>query len=277
VRPLARQNFAMQFHTTNGVRYLTFDIFPKKVVHAVFTRQGGLSPAPWDSLNVGGTVGDENQRVRENRYRSFAALGRGRESMFDVWQVHSADVVVANAPHPPVPFRGRLNEPPEFKADVIITDNPEVTLFMRFADCTPIMLYDPVKKAVGIVHAGWLGTVRHAAWQGVRSMRAAFGSKPGDILAAIGPSIGPDHYEIGQDVIEYVRYSFGKDAEALLHGQNGRVYFDLWKANQLSLEYAGVRQVEVAGLCTACNPADWYSHRAQKGKAGRFGALIALT
>src|SRR5512137_2010213 len=121
----------MQFHTTDGVRYLTFDIFPKKVVHAIFTRQGGFSPAPWSSLNVGGTVGDERQRVRENRFRSFAVLGRGRESMFDVWQVHSADVVVANAPHP------RLNEPPEFKADVIITDNPEVTLFMRFADCTP--------------------------------------------------------------------------------------------------------------------------------------------
>ena len=260
----------MQFHTTDGVRYLTFDIFPKNVVHAVFTRQGGFSPDPWNSLNVGGTVGDERERVRENRFRSFAALGRGRESMFDVWQVHSADVVVANAPHP------RLNDPPEFKADAIITDNPEVTLFMRFADCTPIMLYDPVKKAVGIVHAGWLGTVKHTAGQAVKSMWAAFGSNPADILAAIGPSIGPDHYEIGPDVIEQVHYSFGKDANGLLHGYDWRVHFDLWKANKLSLELAGVEQVEVAGLCTACHPDDWYSHRAQKGKTGRFGALLAI-
>jgi YfiH family protein len=259
----------MRFNFADGVRYLTFDIFPKNVVHAVFTRQGGFSPEPWNSLNVGGTVGDESQRVRENRYRSFATLGRERESMFDVWQVHSADVVVANAPHP------RLNCPPEFKADAMITDNPEVTLFMRFADCTPILLYDPIKKAVGIVHAGWLGTVRHVTGQTVRNMQAAFGSRPADILAAIGPSIGPDHYEIGPDVIEQVRHSFGEDANGLLVEHNGRIHFDLWKANKLSLKRAGVEQVEVAELCTACHTSDWYSHRAQKGKTGRFGALIA--
>jgi YfiH family protein len=260
----------MRFNTADGVRYLTFDIFPKNVVHAIFTRQGGLSPEPWGSLNVGGTVGDERERVRENRFRSFAALGRKRESMFDVWQIHSADVVVANAPHP------RLNEPPEFKADAIITDNREVSLFMRFADCTPILLYDPVKKVAGIVHAGWLGTVRHVAGQAVKSMGAAFGSKPADILAAIGPSIGPDHYEIGPDVIEHVRYSYGKDAESVLISQDGHTHFDLWYANKLSLERIGVEQVEVAGLCTACHPEDWFSHRAQKGKTGRFGALIAI-
>jgi polyphenol oxidase len=169
-----------------------------------------------------------------------------------------------------------LNDPPEFKADAIITDNPEVTLFMRFADCTPIMLYDPIKKAVGIVHAGWLGTVKQIAGQAVEGMRAAFGSRPADILAAIGPSIGPDHYEVGPDVIEQARYSFGKDADGLLPDHKDRVHFDLWKANKLSLERAGVGQVEVAGLCTACNPDDWYSHRAQKGKTGRFGALIAI-
>jgi YfiH family protein len=260
----------MQFHTVDSLRYLTFEIFPKNVIHAVFTRQGGFSPEPWKSLNVGGTVGDERQRVRENRYRSFAAIGRERESLFDVWQVHSADVVIANAPHP------RLNDPPEFKADAMLTDNPSVTLFMRFADCTPILLYDPVRKVVGVVHAGWLGTVRHAAGQTVKNMQAAFGSRPADILAAIGPSIGPDHYEVGPDVIERVHYSFGQDAETLLLRRNGQTHFDLWKANQLSLEYAGLRQVEVAGLCTACNPDDWYSHRAERGKTGRFGVLIAV-
>jgi YfiH family protein len=267
----------MRFNTADSVRYLTFDIFPRNIIHAVFTRQGGFSPEPWSSLNFGGTVGDDHPRVRQNRYRAFAALGRERESMFDVWQVHSADVVIANAPHPPVPLRGHLNNLPEFKADAIITDNPAVTLFMRFADCTPILLVDPKKNAVGVVHAGWLGTVRRAAGQAVKNMQAAYGSNPADILAAIGPAIGPDHYEVGLDVIEQVRYSFGAGAEALLPGQNGRFHFDLWQANKLVLEQAGVGQVEVAGLCTACHPEDWYSHRAQRGKTGRFGALIALS
>lgn len=261
----------MEFHHSDRIRFLTFDIFPVQVVHAVFTRQGGLSPHPWDSLNVGGTVGDERSRVRENRFRAFGALGRDPASMFDVWQVHSADVVLANAPHP------RSENPPEFKADAIITDNPAVTLFMRFADCTPVLLYDPRKRAVGIVHAGWLGTTRRAAGQAVKAMQAAFGSKPADILAAIGPAIGPDHYEVGADVEEHVRYAFGREADALLRSNQGpKPHFDLWAANELVLRQAGVEQIQVAGLCTACHPEDWYSHRAQKGKTGRFGALIAL-
>jgi YfiH family protein len=261
----------MGFHTSDEVRYLTFDIFPADLVHAVFTRQGGLSPEPWHSLNVGGTVGDENQRVRENRYRSFRSLGRDPQSLFDVWQVHSADVVLANAPHP------RLNTPPEFKADAILTDNPAVTLFMRFADCTPILLYDPKKRVAGIVHAGWVGTLKRAAGEAVKTMQAAYGSNPADLLAAIGPSIGPDHYEVGTDVEETVGYVFGQQGQALLHRNHGpKAHFDLWAANKLVLEQAGVRQIEVAGLCTACHTADWFSHRAQKGKTGRFGALIAL-
>ena len=260
----------MKFHNIDGVRFLIFDIFPKEVIQAVFTRQGGLSPEPWASLNVGGTVGDERERVRENRYRSFAVLGRNRSSMFDVWQIHSADIVIANSPH------STTTAPPEFKADGILTDNPDVSLFMRFADCTPILLYDPQKKCVGIVHAGWLGTVRRAAGQAVKLMKAAYGSNPADILAAIGPSIGPDHYEVGNNVIEHVRLTFGRDAESLLEVHADKAQFNLWQANKLVLQQAGVLQVEVAGLCTACHPEDWYSHRAQKGKTGRFGALIAL-
>lgn len=261
----------MKFHTECGVRYLTFDIFPKEVVHAVFTRQGGLSPDPWNSLNVGGTVGDERVRVRDNRYRSFSALGRNHRSMFDVWQVHSADVVIANAAHQ------SFIAPSEFKADGIVTKNPDVSLFMRFADCTPVLLYDPKQKAVGIVHAGWQGTVKRAAGQAVKMMQAAYGSKSGDILAAIGPAIGPDHYEIGLDVLEQVRYSFGKDSPSVLRESGGRTYFDLWAANKQVLECAGVGQIEVANLCTACHPEDWFSHRAQKGKTGRFGVLIGLS
>jgi hypothetical protein len=258
----------MPFHTTDGVRYLTFDSFPKSIVHAVFTRQGGLSPAPWDSLNLGGTVGDERERVRENRYRAFRALGRDPRSMFDVWQVHSADVVIAQTPH--------FSLPTEFKADAILTDQPGVTLFMRFADCVPILLHDPKRGVAGIVHAGWQGTVKKILKETIQVMQAAYGSAPADILAAIGPSIGPDHYEVGPDVIERVRASFNGDSLSLLQTHAGRVHFDLWAANRLTLEQAGVGQVEVAELCTACAPDDWYSHRAQNGKTGRFGALVGL-
>lgn len=261
----------MPFHTVDGIRYLTFDLFPEQVIHAIFTRSGGLSPDPWTSLNVGGTVGDETQRVRENRFRAFRALGRDPSSMFDVWQVHSADVVIASAPHGSVPR--------EFKADGIITDNPQVTLFMRFADCTPILLYDPHRPAVGIVHAGWLGTVRRAASATVAAMRSAYGINPVDLLAAIGPSIGPDHYEVGPDVVEKVNHVFGVQAGSLLHQNNGpRPHFDLWAANRLDLEQAGLKpeNIATAAICTACNPQDWYSHRQQKGKTGRFGALVAL-
>jgi hypothetical protein len=209
--------------------------------------------------------------VRENRFRAFRALGRDPHSMFDVWQVHSADVVIATAPHDSIPR--------ELKADGIITDKLDVTLFMRFADCTPILLFDPRHPAVGIVHAGWLGTVRKAASAAVDAMIAAYGSDPAQILAAIGPSIGPDHYEVGPEVVEQATHAFGADASLLFHQNSGpRPHFDLWAANRLALRQAGLQEqnIETAGICTACNPQDWYSHREQKGKTGRFGALIAL-
>lgn len=260
----------MKYNNINGVHYLTFDIFPKKVVHAIFTRRGGLSPEPWASLNVGGTVGDERERVHANRYRSFEALGRDRHSIYDVWQIHSADIVMANAAHP------RSNNPPELKADGIVTDNPDISLFMRFADCTPIMVYDPRKEVVGIVHAGWQGTLKGVAGQAIRTMQAGYGSNPKDILAAIGPSIGPDHYEIGPNVIEQIRYTFGTYASRVLIENGDRAYFNLWEANKYILNRAGVMDVEESNLCTACHPDDWYSHRAQRGRTGRFGALIGL-
>ena len=258
----------MPFRQSNGLRYYTFDVFPRGIVHAVFTRQGGVSPAPWDSLNVGATVGDERERVQENRQRSFAALERRMSSLFDVWQVHSADAVFAEAPRPP--------EQEHHKADIIFTDRPEVTLYMRFADCVPILLHDPRKNVVGIAHAGWLGTVGGAASVAVRAMCEHYGSDPADVHAAIGPSIGVDHYEVGPDVIVRVNESFGADAQGLIELQAGRTHLNLWAANRLQLQRAGVRHIELAGICTACHLDDWYSHRAEQGKTGRFGALIAL-
>jgi len=251
------------------IPYFVFDLFSKvNLVHAVFTRRGGVSPAPWDSLNVGSTVGDDLARVRQNRERAFRALGRDPESLYDVWQVHGAQVAVATAP--------RRADEPHVRADAILTDTPSVTLFMRFADCVPILLCDPHKRVVGLVHAGWRGTVQRAAGAAVEAMRKHFGCRPVDIPAGIGPSIGPDHYVVGEEVESQARQAFGEQAASLLPQRNGELIFDLWAANRLVLEQAGVETIEVAGVCTACHRQDWYSHRAEQGKTGRFGALIGL-
>ena len=119
-----------------------------------------------------------------------------------------------------------------------------------------------------------------AAWEPcaatVKAMSERYGSQPKDILAAIGPSIGADHYEVGPDVILQVEQAFGDDSKRVIESRGGKTYFDLWNANRVQLEKSGVEQIEVSGICTACHLDDWYSHRAEKGKTGRFGALIAL-
>ncbi|MEN4013236.1 MAG: peptidoglycan editing factor PgeF [Bellilinea sp.] len=258
----------MDYCQLKGLEYLTFSIFNGEVVHGIFTRAGGVSPAPWDSLNTGGTVGDPRENVIANRQRIFTAMRLDVESIFDVWQVHSDDIIIANAPRP-------LNQPHE-KADAILTQCPDVSLFMRFADCVPILLYDPVDQVVGLVHAGWMGTVNKIAMKTIKVMQENLGCHPENIFAGIGPSIGVDHYVIREDVAEKVRESFGARAKEVLTTHNQAVYFDLWEANRILLNDAGVKSIEIAGECTACNTQRWYSHRAEDGKTGRFGALIRL-
>ncbi|HSL31965.1 MAG TPA: peptidoglycan editing factor PgeF [Anaerolineales bacterium] len=256
----------MTFHQHNGLRYYQFNTIQTR--HALFTRHGGVSPDPWGSLNVGGTVGDDLERVRWNRNLSFEALHREPETIFDVWQVHSADVVCARSP--------RSLDESYRQADVILTDKVDVTLFMRFADCVPILLHDPRQGVVGLAHAGWMGTLRDVATVTVEAMIKNYGCRPADLIAGIGPSIGPDHYEIGADVILQVMQKHGDESELFLKSHRGKIHFNLWEANRLALERAGVGSIEVSGICTACHTDDWYSHRAEKGRTGRFGALISL-
>lgn len=259
----------MSFHEKDELRYYSFDTFPESITQAIFTRHGGISPAPWASLNVGGSVGDDPTHVAENRLRSFRLMGRDPASIHDVWLVHSTDIVYADAPH--------LLEKPSTKADILLTDNPEVTLFMRFGDCTPIFFHDPVKQVIGISHAGWMGTLKGVATETVQAMRNRYGCNPEDIIAGIGPTIGVDHYEVGPEVISQFVSAFGGDADRIIEVRNGSTYLDLWTANYIQLVNAGVRQVEISGICTACHLDDWFSHRAEKGKTGRFGALMALS
>ena len=259
----------MPFVNKDGLEYFQFESFdPQFDMHGIFTRKGGVSPQPWSSLNLGGTVGDERPNVIENRRRIYSVMDRAVESIFDVWQVHSADVICSDIPRP----LDAMHE----KGDAILTDNPQITLFMRFADCVPILLHDPERRVIGVVHAGWQGTVKKVVQHAVQKMTLQYGSHPGDIYAGIGPSIGPDHYQVGEDVINQVHASFGNNAPEILIHHNGSTHLDLWQANSILLEQAGVSHIEIANICTACDINRWYSHRAEHGKTGRFGAILTL-
>jgi YfiH family protein len=264
----------MPFFEDDLLRYYSFSSFLEADLrHAIFTRRGGVSPRPWVSLNVGGTVGDRPSRVTENLQRSLTAIGRTPDSLFEVRQVHGAEVICGDAPRP--------KDIPHHKADAILTNKADVTLFMRFADCVPILLFDPNRLVIGIVHAGWQGTVKQTVATAIEVMKQNYLSKPVDILAGIGPSICKGHYEVGNDVIQRVYGVFGSDASKMLSSDNGKsdnrkAKLDLWTANRIILENAGVRKIEVSKICTACNMDDWYSHRGEAGKTGRFGALIGL-
>ena len=262
----------MPFQSNEKVKYYQFDsLVDKNILHAVLTRHGGVSSAPFNTLNMGSTVGDDPDSVQENKEIAFTSLGLSTGSIFDVWQVHGKEVVCTGKPRP-------LNIPHR-KADAILTDRPGVTLLMRFADCVPILLFDPIKKVVGLAHAGWKGTVERIAAGTVRTMGEKYGSNPADILAAIGPSIGPDHYEIGGNVREKIEKTFGQDASEILHRRTGKenaVTLDLWRSNEIVLMDVGVRHIEIAGICTASHQRDWYSYRGEGGTTGRFGIIIAL-
>jgi hypothetical protein len=259
----------MQEHRTGTVKYLTSDSLNSEgVVHAMFTRHGGVSPEPWDSLNFGSTVGDDVSHVAVNRQRAFESLGLDHHATFDVWQVHSKDVAVAKVP--------RTAEVKHQKADIIVTDQPGMVLLMRFADCVPLLMYDAHMHVAAIAHAGWLGTVKGVARATVEALSVTYHTDPKDLVAVIGPSIGSDHYEIGAEVAAQVESTFGKDSQEVLVRKNGSIFFDLWTANRIQLEQAGVRKIDCAEICTACHLNDWYSHRGQHGKTGRFGVLIGL-
>jgi YfiH family protein len=259
----------MPYNQVGAIKYFEFSSLKiPGLYHAIFTRQGGISPSPWNSLNFGGSVGDNINRVRKNIGRAMTALNINADRIYDVYQVHSTDVVNAIQPIKP----GELH----IKADGIITQQSDLTLLMRFADCVPILLFDPIRHAIGIVHAGWLGTVNKIIKKAVHMMMTSYESSPDDIYAGIGPSIGPDHYQVGKDVFEKVKLAFGNKTDQLITYDRGSIFFNLWKANQYTLNEVGVNRVEISDICTRCNLDNWYSHRGENGKTGRFGAVIGL-
>ncbi len=248
-------------------RFASLAVFPE-LVHAVATRHGGVSRGPFASLNVSRSVGDAPEDVLVNRQRLCQAVGVPPEELVTAGLVHGTRAL----PVGPA-ARGHLM----LGTDALVTAASGVPLMLCFADCAPIILYDPVRRVVGLVHAGWRGTLAGAAVAAVQQMAASYGSRPADLRAAIGPAIGPCCYEVGPEVVTRVRAVFSEAAPSLLSDLRGdRAHFNLWEANRRLLLAAGVGQVEVAGLCTVCHRDEFFSHRADNGRTGRFGVVVML-
>ena len=228
------------------------------LVHGISTRAGGVSEGRFSSMNVSFNVGDERARVEENLRRLQEALGAGE--LFSAYQVHGSAVTLVEPDTEPRP-----------RCDVLMTRVPDRALMLRYADCTPVLLGDPKHRAVAAVHAGWRGSAVRAAGAAVNAMQEAFGTRPGDLLAGIGPAIGPCCYTVGQDVVD----AFADRPWLIDHESR----LDLWEANRQALVEGGVppEQIEVASICTRCHSDRFFSHRANGGvPAGRFAGSIRL-
>lgn len=236
--------------------------------HGIFTRRGGVSNGAWSSLNLGASIGDDIQAVRENHARLYAALGVNAQRATSCWLVHSTDVIVVGEPK-----NGRQLP----KADCLITDLPDRPLVMRYADCVPLIAYDPAQRAIGLAHAGWRGTVQGMAANLVKALQNTYHCRPSDIEVLIGPAISRRNYPVGEEVAGQAHAYFGESAQVIWRDPvSGAAHFDLWRANLLDLQRRGVNKVQVVDICTHDNTREFYSHRAEAGRTGRFGVTVSL-
>lgn len=258
----------MQRHQPNGLAYYTFDslLHTDGIIHAISTRHGGSSPAPFHSLNLSSAVGDHPSNVIANIARLHDVLALKESATVSASQAQSAQVAMVDAGDRATRIQN---------VDALITNAPGVTLLLRYADCVPIFFCDPVRRAIGVAHAGWRGTVAKIAAKTAQAMCAAYGTKIRDLRACIAPSIGPCCYEVGSNVIEQVDAGFRR-ADDLLISQNGAFHLDLWQANAIQLGELGIEQIEIAEICSADHTDDFYSWRRENKNTGRFGAIIAL-
>ena len=230
--------------------------------HGFSTRPGGASRAPFDSLNLGTSVGDDAAAVETNwrRIGSETGLAFARAK-----QVHGDRVIVVRE------ATGRTEE-----ADAVVSLLPGVAACVSVADCVPVLIGDPRSGAVAAVHAGWRGTLVRTVARAVEALGREVGARASDLLVAIGPAIGPCCYEVSPDLAQYFRDEIGGRV-AEVRGHGARV--DLWQANELVLRQAGVarERIEVLGRCTACDAEAFFSHRRDRGRTGRQVGFIAPT
>lgn len=263
----------MQSTLVDGITQWRFESFPQdgRISHAVFGRTGGVSDPPLDSLNLSSSVKDDQKSVIENQKRAYGSMGRQTSTLVHAHLKHGNNVVrVGRSDHE--------NVIPD--CDGLITNDPDCGLAMNFADCGSIFLYDLDNHAIGLGHAGWRGAIANLPGAMVEAMQNEFGTNPLSLVAGLGPCISAARYEVDEPVISEVNQRFPKWADRLLtydpENASGRPHFNLALANHINLYEAGAKEVELPMLCTAARTDLFFSHRAEKGKTGRFGAVFIL-
>lgn len=239
----------------------------RRLLHAVFTRHGGVSEGPFSSLNVSTATGDDPARVDANRERILAALDRPRHSLVMAGLVHGTAVARVTAASAGQPLQGGGHY--VHGVDALVTDDPRVTLLLTAADCAQVFFVDERRAAIGLAHAGWRGAVAGVLGATVQAMHAHFGSHPAQLTAAVGPCLGPCCARFSDPHRELPDW-----CATFIHGH----HVDLWAITRSQLIAAGLDDgaITVAGICTVCRRDTFFSHRGDGGRTGRFAAALGL-
>lgn len=261
------------------VPYLEYPLLTDtKIVHHGFsTRLGGVSQGCYASMNLSFTRGDDEAAVRENYHRIAKSIGVKCENMVLSQQTHTTNVRVVTEKD-----KGKgIVKPLDYTdVDGMVTNIHGICLVTFYADCVPLYFVDPVQKAIGLCHSGWRGTVGKIGKETIRKMEEQYGSDPKDILAAVGPSICKDCYEVSEDVILEFQKNFKERywKDLFYRKENGKYQLDLWKANEIIFKESGIlpEHIAVTNVCTHCNSEILYSHRTSGDRRGNLAAFLAL-
>ena len=263
-----------------GVPYLSFKALEDTgmVINGFSTRLGGASKGRFATMNFSYSRGDDPDHVLENFTRMAAALGVERDRMVASYQTHTTNVRRVTREDE---GKGVIRERDYRNVDGLITDVPGITLVTFYADCVPLYLVDPVHHAIGLSHSGWRGTVRRMGQVTMDAMKEAFGTRPEDVTACIGPSICRDCFEVGEEVAEAFADAFDpkyRDALYRANAKPGKYQLDLWKANEIIFQEAGVpkEQIHTTNICTMCNSDYLFSHRRVGEERGNLAAFLSI-
>lgn len=246
------------------------------ITHCFTTRQGGVSQGMYQSLNLSFTRGDDDSCVRENFKRVAVAMGTTPEWIVSSQQTHTTNVRRIRKEDA---GKGVVCPMDYQDVDGLITDEPGLLLATFYADCVPLYFVDPIHHAIGLSHSGWRGTLEGMGEKTVLEMKKHFDTKPEDLYCAIGPSICQNCYEVSKDVAFLFATAYeNKASEILKKSGTDKFKLDLWRANEIVLERAGVNKehIDTAALCTCCHPKLLFSHRATGGKRGNLGAFLMI-
>ena len=247
------------------------------VIQGFSTRLGGVSEAHLSSMNLSFSRGDREENVHENFRRIANAIGLDAESFVFSQQTHTTNVRKVTEED-----KGKgIVKPLDYQdVDGLITNVPGIALVTFYADCVPLYFADPVRRVIGLSHSGWKGTVGKIGKVTVDRMREEYGSRPEDIIAAVGPSICQECYEVSKDVISEFQKNYDENfwSDMFYQKENGKYQLNLWKANELVFLESGIlpEHIEMPGICTCCNSKWLYSHRASKGKRGNLAAFLSI-